>query len=337
MRILHAPTEVAGQLSIISRAQRKEGHKSDVWLFSQSHYQYEYDYSLEHNHRTLIGKLWIRFTCFFKAILSYDIFHFHGGVSLWPYGLDIPLLKLFGKKVVMEYWGSDIIQTDIMKKFSYLKDEDFLKYLPKIDDDGKRVALRRMAHLVDKMIVGDSSLQIFFPSSVVINKVVDLSKLPYVGAMPSKKITVIHAPTHRVVKGTKHILKAVKLLKKEKYKFNFVLIEKKPHQEALEMFKKADIIIDDVLQGPYGILATECMALGKPVLCHIHPKQSIFYPNLPVISSNPDNIYLNLKDLLEHPKKRERLGALGRKYVEENHDSLKIAKQLIKLYKDLYD
>lgn len=59
--------------------------------------------------------------------------------------------------------------------------------------------------------------------------------------------------------------------------------------------------------------------------------------NYHVFISNidPDNLYDNLKLLIENSELRRELGEKGRKYVEEVHDSTKIAKQLIKLYKTL--
>lgn len=127
----------------------------------------------------------------------------------------------------------------------------------------------------------------------------------------------------------------MKRFKKEGCPIDFILVENKPNNEALEIYKEADIIIDEVLAGPYGILAIECMALGKPVLCRRDEKLSKYYDDLPIINTSPDKIYDNLKTLIENPKMRKELGIKSRKYVEKNHDAKKIAKQLIALYKTL--
>ena len=47
------------------------------------------------------------------------------------------------------------------------------------------------------------------------------------------------------------------------------------------------------------------------------------------------NLYDNLKLLIENLNLRKELGEKGRKYVEEVHDSKKIAEQLLQLYKGL--
>ena len=87
----------------------------------------------------------------------------------------------------------------------------------------------------------------------------------------------------------------------------------------------------------HGIFAIECMALGKPVLCRIDEKFTKYYQDLPILRTDPDNLYDNLKLLIENPELRRELGEKGRKYVEEVHDSKKVAKQLLGLYKSLYE
>ncbi len=56
----------------------------------------------------------------------------------------------------------------------------------------------------------------------------------------------------------------------KKYKnIRFEIIENKPNKEAIEIYKKADIVIDQVLVGWYGAFAVEVMKMGKPVAVFI--------------------------------------------------------------------
>jgi len=71
------------------------------------------------------------------------------------------------------------------------------------------------------------------------------------------------------------------------------------------------------------------------VLCCINENFIKYYKDLPILSTNPDNLYRNLKLLIQNPNLRRELGEKGRKYVEEVHDSKKIAEQLFQLYKGL--
>ena len=54
--------------------------------------------------KTLLPK--IKFLA--KAIQDYDLFHFYFGKSLLPLNLDMPILKLFNKKTIMHYVGTNI-------------------------------------------------------------------------------------------------------------------------------------------------------------------------------------------------------------------------------------
>ena len=124
-------------------------------------------------------------------------------------------------------------------------------------------------------------------------------------------------------------------LLEEKYNIDFILVENKTNDEVKEICKKADIIIDQLLLESHGVFLIENMAFGKPVLCRIDEKLMKYYQDIPILRTDPDNIYENLKLLIENPDLRKELGEKGRKYVEENHDSKKIAKQVLEIYKSI--
>lgn len=333
---MHAPLDTAGQASTICRAQRALGYQSDILVFNEPKFKYEHDYCLNLKKYHLIWRDLIRFKAFIALILKFDIFHFHGGLSFLRYNLDIPFLRLCGKKVVMQYWGSDVIQTDLATRYSNWTKMDLARIYPKVNNKAKRRQIARISRWVNKTIVGDFSLLPYSPESTVIRQAIDLENLPYTGSKNHQTVTIVHAPSNRNVKGTKYILAAIKKLKKEKYPIRFILLEKQPHQQAVEIYKQADIVVDAILQGSYGILSLECMALGKPVLCFIHPTSIKYYKNLPIVNTDSISVYSNLVKLIKDPQLRKQLGVSGRKYVQENHNAIKIAKQFIKLYEKIW-
>ncbi len=334
MRILHSPYNIAGQATAISRAQRALGVQSDVLVRNKNGFNYDCDINLALNGMSKTGKSFAIIKSFITCFLKYDVFHFHFGKSFFPFNLDLPILRLLGKETLMHYWGSDIIQTDVAKKYTMFSKKDLEEIYLGINNNNKRIRIGLINKLVDKSIVGDYSLLSFSPHSTVIRQAIDLSKLPFIGCnSKNKTIRIIHAPSKRKLKGTKYILKTIERLKKDGYSIDFVLVENMPNQEAIEIYKTADIVVDDLLQGPYGILAIECMALGKPVIDYVRDYSN--YKNLPIVSANPENVYEKIKMLIENHNLRIELGKKGRKYVEENHDSRKIAENLIQIYKEL--
>jgi glycosyltransferase involved in cell wall biosynthesis len=336
LRVLHAPANPAGQATTISRAQRELGVRSDVLVFNQKVFGFDVDYDLKIDDRPWGTRTLTKKLNFLKLSRKYDVFHFHYGRSLLPLNLDLGLLRMMGKKTVMQYWGSDIMQVDVAKKYTLLDEETLNKIIPGIDDEKQRKNIAKINRKVGASLVGDYSLVPFSPGSKVIRQALDVSNFPFVGCEPKREnVRIIHAPTNRLFKGTGRIIAAVERLKKDGYKVNLILVENMPHSEAVEAFKKADIVVDDVLQGPYGLVAMECMALGKPVLGRIDEHFAGMYKDLPVFNTNPDNLYENLKTLALNPQMCFDLGKRGRAYVEANHDAKVIAQQLIDLYKSL--
>ena len=333
MKVLHAPTNIAGQASILSRSERALGHVSDVLVFDQYVYNYPCDYNLRLNTRPKVVWPFIVLAYLLFSILKYDVFHFHYRKSFLPGNLDLPILKLLRKKVIMHYWGSDIIQTDIAVNYTRLTQKDLQDIYPNQDNEKIRARLRWIEKHTDVTIVGDYSLLPFSPNSIVVRQAVDLEGISFVGSGTREgAVRIVHAPTNRKVKGTHLILPVVEQLISEGYPIEFILVENKPHTEALAIYKEADIVIDDVLQGPYGIFAIECMSLGKPVLDRIDEKLVGFYKDLPIQNTPPEAIYERLKTLIENPLMREELGRQGREYVERNHNPLEIARQLVIVY-----
>lgn len=336
MRVLHAPANPAGQATTISRAQRKLGIESDVLVFNKNVFAFDVDIDLKIDTRPwgtrTLGKKWN----FLKCARRYDVFHFHYGRSLLPKNLDLPLLRMMGKKTLMQYWGSDVIQIDVAKKYTLLSEETLKQVIPGLNDEKQRKKIARIEKKVDATIVGDYSLLPFSPDSKVIRQALDLDSLPFVGCEPKREdLNIVHAPTNRLIKGTDRIIAAVERLKKDGHKVNLIMVENMPHSEAVEAFKRADIVVDDVLQGPYGLVAMECMALGKPVLGRIDEHFVGMYKDLPIVNTNPDNLYENLKTLVLNPQMCFDLGKRGRAYVEANHDAKVIAQQFMDLYESL--
>ncbi|MCM3761865.1 glycosyltransferase [Alkalihalobacillus oceani] len=150
-----------------------------------------------------------------------------------------------------------------------------------------------------------------------------------------KKPLIVHAPTHVDVKGTPHILQALEQLN-HSYSFDFQLIHNMPHHEAKEWYKKADLLIDQLHIGSYGLFAVEAMALGKPVICYISDYMADHYPkDLPIVSANPGTLLEALKDLLNNQDRLAELGKMGRFYVEKEHDMNKNTAHLVNLYRRL--
>ena len=112
-----------------------------------------------------------------------------------------------------------------------------------------------------------------------------------------------------------------------------MLIEDLPHAEAKAAYKEADVVIDQLRIGWYGVLATEAMALGKPTIAYIHEDLwNKHGATLPIINANPDNIERVLENVLKDEDLRAQKSVQSRDYFLSTHASDVVCKGLLETY-----
>jgi glycosyltransferase involved in cell wall biosynthesis len=115
------------------------------------------------------------------------------------------------------------------------------------------------------------------------------------------------------------------------------IVEGLHHDEAFERYRNADIVVDQLNVGWYGLLAIECMALGKPVVTFLHDEavrrtEDAFGTRVPIVSATAETLRERLRPLVADVDERKRLGAASRAYVELVHDQERVTDRLLDLY-----
>ncbi|MEM5805351.1 MAG: glycosyltransferase [Candidatus Aenigmatarchaeota archaeon] len=194
--------------------------------------------------------------------------------------------------------------------------------------------IRTVRKIADGIIVSSPDLLEFLPEARFFPVAIDLEEWNLVKYKKDKNdtLTILHAPTDRFIKGTDIILKTINELKKEGYNIRFLLLEAIPRVEVKKFYSKADIVIDQILLGWYGVFSVECMALGKPVCAYIRDDLKKFAKGCPIINVNKENIKEKLKKVIESKNLREKISKKSVKYVKKVHDSVKIAEKIINFY-----
>jgi hypothetical protein len=364
LKVLHAPTTVGGNPQGLARAERQIGLNSWSVVYFQNRYQYDADEVLCAN-----GSRWKfelkRLAFYLKVFKQFDLVHYNSGQTLatplfppdnerkrsapkwlqWIYyyytkllnTVELSVLKYLGKPIFVTFQGDDARQGDYcMDNFRISPASEVEKgYYSKRSDKEKRKRISQYNNYASKIFALNPDLLHVLPESAEFLPYahIDLNDWSPTNCV-SGEIKVIHAPSHRGVKGTRYIVDAVDRLKQEGFKFSFELIEGLSNKEARKCYENADLLVDQLLVGWYGGLAVELMALGKPVVCYIREEDLQYIPDqmrkdLPIINANPSTIYAELKGLIVKP--REELLALGKKcrvYVEKWHDPIEIAKRL---------
>lgn len=278
------------------------GLKSDVLSFQPNYYDYEID--LHHPIRTPFPLRYIeKMLTMSRVIDNYDVLHFHW-LSIIPFGIDLPLWKQLGKRIILHHHGDDVRN----------KGEGLL-----------------YARFADDILVSTPDLLKWSPDAKWIPNPIDLERYQYVGVEDhAGKIRILHAPSDRKVKGTEHVIRAVNSLQDEGYDVELDLVENMAHQEAMQHYTRADIVVDQLLVGWYGVLAIECMALGKPVCVYIKDELESYLPSSPLIATSAERLREDLKTLIKDFSLRNTIGNKARKFIEREHNSDKIAKYLAK-------
>ena len=339
MKVLHGLTGAAGQPFMLSRSLRKIGVKADNVLIGHNRFGYESDHIIEVSDNPFMAA-----SGFLKQHAGeYDIFHLHFRPFFYahpshlafPTFADLLCLKAAGKRIVFHFRGSEIrLHSEFAAKspYNYVR-EDPHNLISKFPEETMLRYREMVRTLADEVLVSDEELLSYVPGATIVPRAMDLDRLSFVGPVNQKKPLIIHAPSRPQVKGSRHVRQAIEKLKDKGLEFDYRQVEGLSHKEALDLYKKADIIIDQLRIGWYGVLSVEAMALGKAVVCYIRDdlKQHLPAPP-PLLSATPDDLDRRLEELILSPSSREELGKAGRAWVEEHHDCQKIALQL----KDIY-
>jgi glycosyltransferase involved in cell wall biosynthesis len=308
LRVTHCPVNVAGIPWENVQALRRKGVEARLVVFERGRLHPEADVSLD-RHGGLARRLATQFTAFARLVPTTDVFHFYFGLTLIPQSLQFPLLRLFRRRSVFHYLGSDI--------------------------RGKTPEQLAFGKRADAEIVGSYDAVRWVPEAHVIPPGLDLRPFTPVPPTDAPRPLVVHAPSSREKKGTNRVIEACAELPVE-----LDIIEGVPHDVARERYARADIVVDQLNAGWHGVFALEAMALGKPVVAYLKPdvierSAAGYGVRIPIVPATAETLVADLRPLVEQPALRRELGAAGRAYVERVHDIDRIADRFVDLYGSL--
>jgi glycosyltransferase involved in cell wall biosynthesis len=269
--------------------------------------------------------LWERNVFFYY----FDGFYFHHSGKMRCF--EIPALKFLGKKVIVMNYGSDIIVPsathDVLSKYVTLHQyPDML-----LNECNTRQQIKHFTRLADAIIAcgalgADHLSRIDFICAS--HLCIDETKwIPNYGPPRAvgEPMRVLHAPNHRLIKGTKFLIQAIDQLKKEGLNIELVLLENLQNEEVRRQIALCHVVAEQFIMGWHGLNAIEGMVSGKPVLCFLREDLRKLYTlfsfagDCPIVNTPVEMVEDNLRKLYYHPELCEELGRLGRTYVENYH------------------
>ncbi len=370
MRILHLPVVAGRQAWGLSRAERRAGHQSDFIAFEQTFGKLPADRILFDAADGVLVQEYKRWALFLSSVFRYDVFHFHFGqkffvlfprafktgdspaqrlmrLAYWTYALivgrlDVFVLRLLRKKIFMTYHGDDIRQGDRslqLYQFS-IAQEVGSDYYESYTDERKRRMGRYYGQVCKQTYVVSPDLLSMAPegAKLVHYTGVHPNEWPVITTRPQNRLVIAHAPTHRLAKGTRFIEAAVTSLKSRGFEFDFITIEKMANDEARKIYETADVVIDQLLAGWYGVFAVELMAMGKPVIVYARDEELArepieFQKEFPLIRASPATIEAVLEDVIRNPARLREIGQRSRAFVERWYQPDEIAARVIEDYR----
>jgi glycosyltransferase involved in cell wall biosynthesis len=308
LRVVHTPLNIAGIPWTNVQALRRKGVDAKLVVVERQKMHPEADIDLARR-PGLGGQMRAQWPAFARLLPQTDVFHFYFGWTLLPKFLQFPVLRAARRKSVFHFLGSDI--------------------RGKSDTE---LAYRRRA---DACIVGSYDAIRWVPEADVVPPGIDLSGIAPAPPSARDRPLVVHAPSNRTRKGTEHVVAAC-----EGLALDLEILEGLHHDEAFRRYAAADIVVDQLNAGWYGIFAIEAMALGKPVLTFLHEEavartEAAFGVEVPLVAVTKETLRDRLAELAADPPERRRLGAASRAYVEAVHDADRIADRLIEIYSRL--
>jgi hypothetical protein len=325
VKVFAGPIEIAGQMGILSKGLRSIGYEVDAYNIEQNYLGYN-----QNIHNTSRHELQ---NIFEHTKDRYDIFHFYYGKSVTDHDEDFRYIKDRNKIRLMHFWGNDVRTESIaVERNPYIRLSNHF-----LSESHIHKKLQRISKYMDACIVQDFEVVPYvlkyFERIYVLPLAIDLSNITPVPPEATNEPLLIHAPTLPDFKGTEMIEQSLTRLQNRGYRFRYERIQGLSNNKVFDLYAKADIILDQILCGSYGILAVEAMAFGKPVISFIRRdlRQS-FDDRLPILSANPATIYQKTKRLLKALSQWKQYGLQGRKYVERIHDVNKVAWSLSWIY-----
>jgi glycosyltransferase involved in cell wall biosynthesis len=290
-----------------AQALRRRGVDARLVVFERYKLHPEADESLEiASNSLLLSRQAKQWAGFMRLLPRTDVFHFHFGLTFVPQSLQFPILRAARKKSVMHYLGSDI--------------------------RGKTPEQLAYGRKADAQVVGSYDAIRWVPEAEVIPPGVDLARIQPAPTSDRTRPLIVHAPSSRRRKGTEHVIAAAAGLDAD-----LELVEGLHHDEAFERYRGADIVVDQLNAGWYGLFAIEAMALGKPVVTFLHDEavrrtEDAFGTRVPIVSATAETLREALRPLVADAARRRELGAASRAYVAHVHDLETVTDRLLGLY-----
>lgn len=325
LRVFVGPGNTAGNATWIADALRRAGFHARSYAYRAHVFGYEVDHQIRQfrpvgrkgliklvNNRFVLRPLnaLMRLVFFCSVLFRYDLFYFISPVTFFHRHHDLPLLRLFGKKIAFFFPGCaekdpyDLLNRKKHSDCWYCNDEKKQQYCLCHQLHRKRARIQKFEKHASYIFSRPNTSGFLrhpdkaFPMWLMTDppsNPVSLKKFD-----DTDVFRIVHFPSHKELKGTRYVDAAVRNLRIGGMELEYIT-GPMSNREVLEQLEKAHIVVDQFTH-TFGLLAVEAMSRGCVVICRMEKWARDVWPDVPLVSCNPEDLEQTLKELLENPE-----------------------------------
>lgn len=311
------------------RAFKAAGYTAETFVTHLFYYSNDFDIICK---RGFLWRCLLALRCLFRYRAL--CFYFKGGPFAWTGLLRLEpwIYKLAGIKTIVTGYGGDCQDFNHCPNllFKHAINQDYPHVLLKNARTRQRVD--RWTRHADHIISGCDWVD-YTPrwnSLCLAHFTVDTENLRPPDddiSVNYGKITILHAPNHMEIKGSRYFRAAIEELQADGYDVELLFVQNIPNNALRELIQQADIIADQLIIGWYGMFAVEGMSAGKPVLCYLRDDLLDLYEfsgivkreEIPLVQCTKYTVKDRIRYLLENRQELQRLGLCSRSFAIKYH------------------
>ncbi len=293
----------------------------------------------------LLGEMPLRFILLIWAVCRFDVFIFSSNCTFFRF-LELPLLKLCGKKTICVFTGSDS-RPYYISGLTYSADLnssiDQCIWLSGIQKKTMRW-VERFADIIINHPPSAHFLERPFIQWLRIGIPQDLSRSLTSPSQPrsNRAIRVVHAPSRPECKGTARFRKIIKKMKDKGIAIDFIELMGRPNQEVLQELSQCDFVIDELYSDtPMAVLASEAAIFAKPSVIggYLTPSDLGDLPSgsvPPSVYVRPDKAEEAIERLLVDEEYRAEAGKKAAEFLKNQWSAQAVAQRFQMLINGTY-
>jgi len=219
-----------------------------------------------------------------KEFWKADVLHCYAGGKVFPLRLELLLCLFSRKRKIVEWMGSEVRRPSVESRLNPYYAQALKEGYEWHESDFQSIVMQTVYRLAGfRAVINAVSLADYMitPFDRVERRIDVPEKCPKSRRMP-KKPRVLHSPSAPICKGTKYVDEVMK-----KMGWEYVRLLGADRKRVQDEIKKADIVIDQLILGEFGLITIEALAQGKPVVCFVRDAVRCGYPWNPIAYSTP--------------------------------------------------